>query len=648
VVGARAAELEGQRRLERGLVWVRWLGVILGAYLITQTNTGPVRYFPRAPERNLELGFGLLTLLALVNVLVWRGTSGAPEPHRLRRLGFLAFATDIVVILGLAWVYSYDAKTTVWVVIYILPLEGALRYQLRGALAVLGITLVSEIGREALLDATSPGYMFQVSNVAFRVGILALIALVGGFMARSLAREADNAARQAARFQEAARRESLARRELAAFNTAILTGMAASEDPDRSIRQMAVAVARDLGYETFTILLREGDRLVVKGISGMGTFDRPVPIGEGVTGTVAATGRAMLVPDVREFPAYVAVDGESRSEMAAPLRIGDEVIGVINVESRATDAFDEPALGVLTRLADQIALVVQSARLLATQREAVARLQELDQMKSDFVAIASHELRTPLTAIHGYVRTLVRRFDSLSPQDVQMFLATIARQSERMTRLVEDLLVVSRIEAGAIRLQPEPVHLLAFLEGTLESLGPEERMRVRLHVEHGARTVALDPDRVDQVLRNLVGNALKFSPPEAPIDLTATVQDGRIEFAVADRGIGIAPQELPHLFERFRQAGSVLTRSAEGAGLGLYITKRLVDAMGGSIEVDSEVGRGSTFRVGLPVGGADRPGGAAPHPAGTAMQDSGGAGTAMAGSGTAEPVLEEVAPPQRG
>jgi signal transduction histidine kinase len=625
VVGTRAAELEQQRRLERALVWVRWLGVILGAYLITQTNTGPPQYFPRAPERNLELGFGLLTLLALVNILVWRGTAGSPGRRELNRLGFLAFATDVVVILGLAWVYSYDAKTTVWVVIYILPLEGALRYQLKGALAVLGITLVSEIGREALLDSTSPGYVFQLSNVAFRVGILALIALVGGFMARSLAREAENAARQAARFQEAARRESLARRELAAFNTAILTGVAASEDPDRSIRQMAVAVARDLGYETFTILLREGDLLVAKGTSGMGTFDRPVPIGQGVTGTVAATGRAMLVPDVREFPAYIAVDADSRSEMAAPLRIGDEIVGVVNVESRGVDAFDEPALGVLARLADQIALVVQSARLLAAQREAVARLRELDEMKSDFVAIASHELRTPLTAIHGYVRTLVRRFDSLSQEEVQMFLATIARQSERMTRLVEDLLVVSKIEAGTIRLQPEAVHLLAFLEGTLESLGPEERIRVRLRVDNGARSVALDPDRVDQVLRNLVGNALKFSPPESPIDLTATILDGEIEFAVADRGIGIAQSQLPHLFERFSQGGSVLTRSAQGAGLGLYITKRLVDAMQGSIEVDSEAGRGSTFRVRLPMNPLPPPVVPAPR----------------------EPVLE-VAPPPRG
>lgn len=598
MIEARGKDFEQATRLERGMILVRWLGVALGVYLIAQTNTGDPRYFPRASAARLDLGYALMAALAVGNTAIWRLTKRATTLRRVERIGYSAFALDVVILLSVVWLYSYSPINTVWVVLYILPLEGALRYRLEGAIVAVAITLVSEIGREAYLSSTTPGYGFQVSNVAFVVGIQALIALVAGFMARSLAREADNAADQALRFQEAAHRESLARRELAAFNTAILTGVAA-EDLDSSIREMAAAIGRDLAFETFTVMLRDGDELVVKGMYGLPLYEARVPMGSGVTGTVAATERALLVPDVRQFPGYIVADPAMRSEMAAPLRIGEEVIGVIDVESREPDAFDEGALGVLTRLADQVALVVHSARLHARQRETLERLRELDQMKSDFVAIASHELRTPLTAIHGYVRTLVRRFDQLSPDEVHMFLDTIDRQSNRMTRLVEDLLFVSRIEAGAIRVHVEPVDLASYLDSMLDSLGHDQRERVRLEVE-AAGPVVMDTDKVGQILRNLIGNALKFSPDDAMVALNAKADGEAVEIRVQDRGIGIAPEELPSIFDRFHQASAVLTRETQGAGLGLYITKRLVEALNGTIEVRSEPGAGSTFVVRLP------------------------------------------------
>jgi two-component system, OmpR family, sensor histidine kinase ArlS len=115
--------------------------------------------------------------------------------------------------------------------------------------------------------------------------------------------------------------------------------------------------------------------------------------------------------------------------------------------------------------------------------------------------------------------------------------------------------------------------------------------------------VMLDPDRVDQILRNLVDNALKFSPTDSPVRVYAEIRDGSVQVAVSDRGSGIPAGDLPHIFDRFHQAGETLTREVEGAGLGLYITKRLVEAMGGSIEVSSEPGRGTTFTVSLPQAG---------------------------------------------
>jgi signal transduction histidine kinase len=471
------------------------------------------------------------------------------------------------------------------------------------------VTLASEVAREAFLaarfpsplpDQFIPAHSFEVANVAFRVGMQAIIALVAGFMARSLAREADRANEQARLSEEAARRASDARREVAAFNTAVLTGVAA-EDLDTSIRLMAEAIGRDLQFETFSILLRQEDQLLVKGMYGLPFYDRPIPLGTGVTGTVAATGQAMAVPDVRQFPGYIEADPAIRSEMAAPMRIGDEVIGVADVESREPNAFDEAALGVLARLADQIALVAHSNLLLSQQRETMQRLRELDEMKSDFISITSHELRTPLTAIRGFVKTLIRNRPRLSDDQITEFMAIIDRHSERLSRLVEDLLLVARIESGGMRLQIEEVELPKFLREMAESFTPEERSRIRLSAGDRGGPVKMDPYRVDQVLRNLVANALKFSSPQSPVTLAASAADGWLRFSVTDRGQGIPESELRHIFERFHQAQPALTREARGAGLGLYITKRLVEAMGGTIEVSSQPGQGSTFSVALPA-----------------------------------------------
>ena len=614
--GQGAREFERARRFERALIRVRWFGVLLGVYLVSQTNIGVP---PRASDTVLALGFGCIGGLAVGNFFVWLTSRRARTSEQLARVGLGAFALDIAVVLALAWVYSYDPHGFVWVAMYILPLEGALRYQVRGALAVAVLIFLNESGREAYLAYRFPKpglyggavldrYPFLIANVVFRTGIAAIISVVAGFMARTLAREAQKAEDQAARYAEVARRETLARREIGAFNTAILTGVAA-EDLDRSLRLMAEAVGQLLQYETFTIMLREGDELVVKGMYGMPFYDGGVPIGHGVTGTAAQDMSPLRVPDVTEFPTYIMVDPEVKSEMAAPMKIGDELIGVIDVESRTPDAFDDDDLAGLMRLADQIALVAHSNRLLSHQRETMQRLEELDQMKSDFVAITSHELRTPLTAIRGYVRTLIRNRDRIPPEQADNFLTIIDRQSQRLARLVEELLAVSRIEAGTLRLDLRPANLRTFLRQVVEAVGPADGSRVTLDAGVEDVTVMIDPDRVEQVLRNLMENALRFSSPETRVVLGARLDGEFVELTVKDQGRGIAPEVLPHIFERFHQAGPVLTRTVEGAGLGLYITKQLVEAMAGTIDVESEPEHGSTFIVRLPRGAPPEPNG---------------------------------------
>jgi two-component system phosphate regulon sensor histidine kinase PhoR len=232
---------------------------------------------------------------------------------------------------------------------------------------------------------------------------------------------------------------------------------------------------------------------------------------------------------------------------------------------------------------------------------AMQRLHELDEMKSDFVAITSHELRSPLAAVRGFVDTLLDHLDDFEPAEVREFLAIIDQQSARLARLVEDLLVVSRIDAGQVTLDPAEIDLPAVLMDTVQGLG-EEAARVRMQLSYELpRSMWADANRLDQVLRNLLHNALKFSPPGAPVVLSAAREGTTLLLSVTDEGVGIAPEERTRIFERFHQAESANTRKAEGAGLGLYITRRLVEAMEGTIEVASTLGEGSTFTVRLPV-----------------------------------------------
>ena len=256
----------------------------------------------------------------------------------------------------------------------------------------------------------------------------------------------------------------------------------------------------------------------------------------------------------------------------------------------------------VTSAADRARAAEQAADLAEI---AVERLHEPDEMKSDFVAITSHELRSPLAAIRGFVDTLVSHLDALSPEDVREFLVVIDQQSARLARLVEDLLVVSRIDAGEVTLDPAEVDLPAVLMDTVQGLG-EQAGQVHMRLSYDLpRSAWVDANRLDQVLRNLLHNAMKFSPEGPPVVLSASAEgpwDGQeVVISVADHGIGIAPEEQTRIFHRFHEAESANTRGAEGAGLGLYITRRLVEAMGGTIEVVSALGEGSTFTVRLPV-----------------------------------------------
>jgi signal transduction histidine kinase len=223
--------------------------------------------------------------------------------------------------------------------------------------------------------------------------------------------------------------------------------------------------------------------------------------------------------------------------------------------------------------------------------------QELRDL--DLVAVTSHEMRTPLAAIRGFVDTLRRRRRSMDDEQVDEFLEVIASQADRLARLVDDLLVLAGLEAGGILMTPEPVLLVPFLETVIRDEAGGDRVRLSVSAEAPA-TIVTDPLRLHQVVANLLANALKYSSPDRSVSLVVAAEGDDVVIDVADRGPGISPEDLPRIFEPYyRTAGG--RAAADGSGLGLSITRRLAEALGGHLTVSSVVGEGSVFRVRLPA-----------------------------------------------
>jgi signal transduction histidine kinase len=216
----------------------------------------------------------------------------------------------------------------------------------------------------------------------------------------------------------------------------------------------------------------------------------------------------------------------------------------------------------------------------------------------DLVAITSHEMRTPLAAIRGFTHTLQNRRHELTGGEIDEFLAVISQQTDRLVQMVDDLLAMSRLEAGTMPIDPSSMLVVPFLRDVIAGLG-EQRSRVELRITTDLPpAIEADPKRLGQILTNLLQNALKYSDADRPVTVACDGGGDAIVFDVIDRGPGIDPSEVDRIFEPFYRGET--RRDEDGAGLGLAITRRLATAMGGRVDVASTIGAGSLFRVTLP------------------------------------------------
>jgi len=383
--------------------------------------------------------------------------------------------------------------------------------------------------------------------------------------------------------------------------------------------EVAMLALRQEGSDTFVVEAHNG--AITQALAGL-RF-RP---GQGLGGHVAAAGMPVMLGNYQEeYPdspfLEIVQKAGIRSAVVVPLKTREVVIGVLYVHSPAPGKFRREDLKLLSALADQAAIAIENARLYQQVRQHAAeceaeveeRTQELQETnlkleaasrhKSEFLASMSHELRTPMNAIIGFTRLVTRRSKGVLPKKQFENLGKILTSSKHLLALINDILDLSKIEAGRMEVHPVEFELEPLIDvclRTIEPLVAVERLELVKEVTPGLPIIFTDPDKIKQMLVNLLSNAVKFTE-RGQIRVKATSEEDRIHLAVEDTGIGIAPKAIEVIFDEFCQVDSSTTRRYGGTGLGLSISRHLARLLGGDISVKSKKGEGSTFTLAIPV-----------------------------------------------
>ncbi len=334
-----------------------------------------------------------------------------------------------------------------------------------------------------------------------------------------------------------------------------------------------------------------------------------VPLEGSIAGWVFTHRQPVIIQDTsQETRFFKGVDRltglSTRSLVAVPIVVNNEVLGVLEVLNRLQGKYTEEDVIALEILASVIGLRLSNMRLQQQMLLARADAMEMERLKNEFIAITSHELRTPLGLILGhatFLRELIEEPQYRSQLDV------IIRSAARLKEIVENLSNIEHYRSGASRLRKRPVLVARLIEEVTAAFHPaieQKNLHLNVEVKDPNLSVECDAEKIGIALRNLVQNAVTFTEPGGHILVRAEAVPGHVKISVIDDGIGIPAKDLPHIFERFYQVESHLTRRHGGLGLGLSITKAMIEMHGGQIWVESVEGKGSNFTFLLPVSSA--------------------------------------------
>jgi signal transduction histidine kinase len=293
-----------------------------------------------------------------------------------------------------------------------------------------------------------------------------------------------------------------------------------------------------------------------------------------------------------------------RDLVLVPLCAKDRHLGLLCFLTRSGEVVRDTKLAALASLSSQLAVALRNIQYNEELAEKNEELTHLDQLKSDFMATMSHELRTPLTSVIGYSDMLLSGVTGELNERQSNFVSSILTNGESLLNLINDVLDLTKIEAGRLELNLEAVDLRSALLGVLPVVKPraaDKRIKISTYLPTDVPTIIADPAKFNQVLLNLLTNAIKYTHENGNVSVEARSQDGFVEIWVTDTGIGIGREDIDRIFQRFTQIDSSASRLQGGTGLGLAITKELVELHGGQIRVQSKLGKGSSFIFTVPI-----------------------------------------------
>jgi signal transduction histidine kinase len=374
---------------------------------------------------------------------------------------------------------------------------------------------------------------------------------------------------------------------------------------------------------TITMLSKGGDELIVAAGAGVDPSvlnKARMKVGEGASGEAVRRRESIYIHDAHDEPNFLSFSDVVRSLLVVPLVVRDEAIGTLTVDSDRPNAFSQSDIQLVTIAAAQVGVAIANAGLFEEVEEravelaiAYEELKESDRLKDELVQNVSHELRTPLTFVKGYVDLLMEgEMGLLNPTQTEA-LEIVSTKTDEITRLIEDIITLQRIDAGNLQLQA--VSMTDFLKTAVAShqiVASQKGLNIIYKKPPFEATVYMDKGRISQVVDNLIGNAMKFSPDGGTITIAVTEQETDVLVAITDEGIGVPKDKQQKIFERFYQIDGSSRRRFGGTGIGLAIVKRIIDAHNGQIWVESEIDQGSAFYFALPRVIEDKPADSSP------------------------------------
>jgi signal transduction histidine kinase len=598
-------ELERLRENERWIAWVRLAAVPFAIVEVGAISTD----YPPGYESWAWATTGLLAIAGIGFFLLSRADEFARAP---RRIGLLAITIDTVIVTAFVLIYQYEIGSPVNQLFFVLLVEAAVRYGLRGGLlmplAIVPLFAVAEWWRESKFD--NPPHGYQIDHVVFPWGLLTLTGMIVGWLVDRLRQKTATSESQVVEAEQL--RDELGRRaDVLEAATRCARALSSSLDLDEAFEAFIRELRGFVPFDRMAIVLEEGGAAQVLAVSGLGAevvFSRGSrqPVERTLLGEILRTGLPVYREDMASHTEYAEerefAELGLRCRIAAPLLHGPKAFGMISLVRREPSSFNTQELELVGLLGRLVASAVQNIRAYEAERNTVEELRRLSALRADFVSLVSHELRAPMASVVGSAQTLRERWRELNPDQRDSFLALIGNETERLAALIGDVLDTSRIDAGTFTYRFADVDLGALVRDSVAGIAlAQDEVSVVADVHGELPTVRGDRDRLQQVLTNLLDNAVKYSPAGEKVTVSAFRQNSRVRIEVSDHGPGVPADQQRVIFEKFGRGHTAGSPGKPGTGLGLYIARSIAEAHGGVLEVDSGPAPGATFTLVLPA-----------------------------------------------